>query len=74
MRVGVSTNLNLAAVTVNPYYPRYRYDRKEYEATSVDADELLARLTACLAVPVFDVVRQGGRGIYEALLGGRQQR
>lgn len=68
MRVGVSANLNLAAVTVNPYYPRYRYDSKEYEATYVDKDELLSRLSAGLTVPVFDVVRQGGRGIYEALL------
>ena len=72
MRVGVSAGLNLAAVTVNPYYPKYRYDLKEYEATYVDKDELLARLSADLAdlaVPVFDVVRQGGRGIYEALAG-----
>ena len=71
IQVGVSTGLNLAAVTVNPYYPKYRYDLKEYEATYVDQDELLARLSAVLPVPVFDVVRQGGRGLYEALLGGR---
>ncbi|MDR1044250.1 MAG: hypothetical protein LBP33_03915 [Candidatus Adiutrix sp.] len=69
MRVGVGAGPNLAAVAVNPYYPKYRYDLKEYEAAYVDQDELLARLSAGLTVPVFDVVRQGGRGLYEALLG-----
>lgn len=69
MRVGVGVSPNLAAVTVNPYYPKYRYDLKEYEAIYVDKDELLFRVAAGLAVPVFDVVRQGGRGIYKALLG-----
>lgn len=71
VRVGVSAGLNPAAVTVNPYYPKYRYDRKDYEAAYVDRDKLLARLSAELTVPVFDVVRQGGRGIYEALLSAR---
>jgi len=71
LRVGVNAGLNLAAVTVNPYYPKYRYDLKEYEATYVDKDELQARVAAGLTAPVFDVVRQGGRGIYEALLGNQ---
>lgn len=72
LRVGVGANLNLAAVTVCPYYPRYRYDIKEYEATYADKDKLLSSLSAVLTVPVFDVVRQGGRGIYEALLKERR--
>lgn len=67
MTVGVGAGLNLAAVTVNPYYPKYRYDLKEFEATYVDRDELLTRISDGLNVPVFDVARHGGRGIYEAL-------
>ena len=66
--VGLARPSNLAAITVNPYYPKYRYDLKEYEATYVDRDELLRRLSGCVEpVPCFDVVRQGGAPLYEAL-------
>lgn len=65
--VGVAEPGRLAAVTVNPYYPKYRYDRKDYEVGYVDPDQLRRLVAESLSVPCFDVVRQGPGPIYEEL-------
>ncbi|KKM12299.1 hypothetical protein SY88_03835 [Clostridiales bacterium PH28_bin88] len=65
--VAVRKNLPLLAVTVNPFFPRYRYDVADYEPAYVDANALVEKMREALEVPVFDVVRQGC-GLMELVL------
>ncbi|OAT85235.1 hypothetical protein [Desulfotomaculum copahuensis] len=58
--VGYLRPLPLLAVTVNPFYPRYRYETRDYQPAYVDGEELLHRVSSLVDVPVCDVVAQGG--------------
>jgi len=68
IRVGVEKQVRLLAVTVNPYFPKYRYNKGDYEADYVDKDELLRSITESVRVPCFDVVAQGGEGVFGELM------
>lgn len=58
-RVGYRRPLELVAVTVNPFYPSYRYGTHDYQPAFVDGELLLSRIRASTGTPVFDVVRDG---------------
>lgn len=62
-RVGYRRPLPLVAVTVNPFYPCYRYETGNYRPAYVDGDLLLSRVRAGMDVPVFDIVREGPEGL-----------
>lgn len=64
-RLQVLRQLPLIAITVNPFYPRYRWRTRDYRPAYVDAVLLQERITEAVDVPVIDVKRQGG----DALLG-----
>lgn len=66
--IGVAKVCKLLAMTVNPYYPQYRYGRKDYEEAYVDAGALLDSVGAGAGVPCYDVVRQGGEGIFRMVM------
>lgn len=59
-RVGYRRLLPLLAVTVNPFYPRYRYETHQYQPAYVDKEQLLFRVSTLADLPVFNVVAQGG--------------
>lgn len=65
--VAVRKRLPLLAVTVNPFFPRYRYDVADYEPAYVDAETLLEKMREAVGVPVFDVARQPA-GLTELVL------
>ncbi|MFZ5646860.1 MAG: hypothetical protein ACOY30_04480 [Bacillota bacterium] len=73
-RAGYRRPLPLVAVTVNPFYPCYRYETSDYCPAYVDGEQLLSKIKACLDVPVFDIVREGpeelGRTIKAFASGG----
>lgn len=58
-RVGYRRPLSLVAVTVNPFYPSYRYGTHDYQPAYVDGELLLSRIRSSTGTPVFDVVRDG---------------
>lgn len=62
-KAGYRRVLPLMAVTVNPFYPSYRYETRDYQPAFVDRDLLLAGVRAAVDVPVFDVVREGAEGL-----------
>ena len=49
--------LPLLAITVNPFYPRYRYETNNYESAYVERSELKQHVAEATKVPVFDVVQ-----------------
>ena len=67
--LGVLHPVSLYAVTVNPYYPKYRIKSKDYEPAYVDRDALLAAVSEATGdVPCFDVVQQGAAEILARVL------
>lgn len=53
--VKVLKNLPLLAVTVNPFYPKYRFDKNSYEPGYIDRNKLIKKMRSNLSVPVIDV-------------------
>ena len=70
--IGVAKPCKLLAMTVNPYYPKYRYNRADYEEAYVDSFELLSAVSQSVNVPCFDVVKQGGEGIFKMVMDFRK--
>lgn len=72
VEVGVANAVHPIAVTVNPYFPKYRYSGDNYEAMYVDREELHAVVSRAAerggGIPCFDVVRQGGGAIFKRIL------
>lgn len=57
--VGVERSIRVLGLTINPYYPRYRINREDYEPAYVDRERLFEALSAVSGVPCHDIVRQG---------------
>jgi len=57
----------LLAVTVNPFYPAYRRESNRYRPAAVDPDELHAKVSGAVSVPVVDVKREGAGTLFAAL-------
>ena len=68
IEVGVAKSCDLLAMTVNPYYPRYRFERADYMAAYVDSEELLDSVGGSIGIPCYDVVRQGGQGLFAEVM------
>lgn len=67
IKTGVKKACKLLAMTVNPYYPKYRYNRGDYEAAYVDGDELLASVGSHVKIPCFDIMRHGGQAVFNII-------
>jgi hypothetical protein len=60
--------LPLLAITVNPFYPQYRYETNNYEPAYVERLELKQRVAEASNVPVFDVVQDDCTDLVKVLL------
>lgn len=65
--LGIVKKLRLFAVTVNPYYPRYRISGGYYEAAYIDHTELYNAVKESSQVPVYDVVSAGAAKLFHNL-------
>lgn len=66
--LGVCKTLSALAVTLNPYYPLYRYSKKEYAAAYVDKHALYNNVSAAAApTPCFDVMDGGAPALVSAM-------
>lgn len=61
-------NLPLLAITVNPFYPNYRFDKGSYEPGYIDREKLLKEMRASVKVPVIDIKHEGSLKLLETLL------
>ena len=64
-RAAVLHTLPLLAITVNPFYPRFRHQRGDYEPAYVDADKLWSAIHNAVEVPVVDVMRHGAANLLQ---------
>lgn len=67
IRVAMQKRVKLLAVTINPFYPRYRYQSRDYEPAYVDKDELKQTLAEKVPVPVVNVLEEGVRELWTTL-------
>ncbi len=58
----------LLAMTVNPFYPAYRFSGTTYENAYVDAEELLHAVESKVSVPVFNIKVSGSEPLWRILL------
>jgi len=58
-RINVLNKLPILAISVNPFYPLYRFEKNNYEAGFVDGEELLASMKQAVPIPVVDVKKDG---------------
>ncbi len=65
--VKVTKKISLLAVTVNPFYPLFRFDKNKYEEGFVNSHVLLKKMKACIEIPVIDVKNQGPSVITDIL-------
>ncbi|MEN6412783.1 MAG: hypothetical protein ABFC84_08455 [Veillonellales bacterium] len=66
--VGVVKRIPLLAITVNPFYPEYRWNDNRYSPAFVDLIRLQVSIQNSVRVPVYNVVRQGGKELVDQLL------
>lgn len=66
--VGVVKRVPLLAVTINPFYPEYRVETKAYKPAFVDFTRLQVAVRGSVQVPVYNVVKQGARGLVDIVL------
>lgn len=59
VRVVVKKNIRLFAITINPFYPKYRYVSHDYEPAYVDKWELKKTLENKCQAPIIDVMDEG---------------
>ncbi|WP_227767147.1 hypothetical protein [Zhaonella formicivorans] len=68
IKVLLKQQVELLAITVNPFYPRYRYEANDYEPAYVDKQLLLQSMRENIGVPVFDVMQDGGKNLLQQIL------
>lgn len=57
----------ILAITVNPFYPLYRYENSRYEKGWVNREELYNKVKSVVSMPVIDVVKEGGNGLFDII-------
>lgn len=61
-------SMPLLAITINPFYPKYRYETNDYEPAYVERSELKQQVAEAAKVSVFDVVEDNGLGLANLIL------
>lgn len=65
---GVVKRVPLLAVTINPFYPEYRVETKNYKPAFVDFMRLQLAVKGSVQVPVHNVVKQGAKGLVDIIM------
>ncbi|MDN5324290.1 MAG: hypothetical protein PWQ67_2744 [Clostridia bacterium] len=68
LEISVKKSIDVIAITINPYYPQFRFSSDDYTEAYVDKDELNKAIKGNVRVPVYDVVKEGGEKLYIDIL------
>ncbi len=66
--VGVQNRIPMLAATINPFYPEYRVESNTYKPAFVDFVRLQVAIQRKIGVPVYNVVKQGAKGLVDIIL------
>ena len=67
IKLKVIKTLPILAITINPFYPLYRYGNNKYESAWVDRDKLYNKIKSIVSIPVIDIVREGGNNLFDII-------
>lgn len=67
-KVKTLQSLPLLAITLNPFYPKYRFDKNSYEPGYIDREELLKQMQNAMEIPVIDIKQEGATRLLETVL------
>ncbi len=65
---GVLKRIPMLAVTLNPFYPEFRFDTESYCPAYVDPIRLRVIVSQQVQVPVYNVVKNGIKGLVDNIL------
>lgn len=65
---GVIKRVPLLAVTLNPFFPEFRFDTSTYKPAFVDPIRLQVAVSEQVRAPVYNIVKQGVRGLVDTVL------
>jgi len=68
LEIGAQKPVNVISVTINPYYPKYRYTTCDYEEAFVDKKALHDAIGNGMSLPCYDVIADGVNGLYADVL------
>ncbi len=68
--VAVLRQVTLKLITINPFYPRYRYSTHDYEAAYVDKEKLKERFLELVKAPVVNVLDETEEEIFRRVMEG----
>lgn len=57
----------ILAITVNFFYPLYGYENSRYEKGWVNREELYNKVKSVVSIPVIDIVKEGGNGLFNII-------
>lgn len=57
--VVVKKDIRILAVTMNPFYPKYRFVSHDYESAFVDKNEMKKTMLSTCNVPIIDIMTDG---------------
>lgn len=63
----VLNNLPILAITVNPFYPLYRYGKNKYESAWINRDELYKKIKSIVTLPVIDIIKEGSNILFDII-------
>lgn len=66
-RIEVLKKVPVLAVTVNPFYPRYMFDKNTYEPAYIDENLLKEEMQRALPLPVVNILKDGPDEIIKIL-------
>lgn len=69
-KVAVLRQVKLKLITINPFYPRYRYSTHDYEAAYVDKVKLKERFLELVKAPVVNVLDETEEEIFRRVMEG----
>ena len=65
--VKVERSIPIIAISVNPFYPKYRFDKNNYEPAFVNSEKLLIYMKNAVPITIVDVKKNGCIELIEAL-------
>lgn len=67
IKLKVIKTLPILAITINPFYPLYRYENSRYEKGWVNRDKFYNKIKSIVTIPVIDIVSEGGNNLFDII-------
>lgn len=67
--IKVVKNIPIIAVSVNPFYPKYRYDTNDYKPSFLDREQLFFKMKKAVPSLIVDIKRYGFEDLIKTIKG-----